>query len=401
MKPRERALKAIYLEEPDVVPVFDYDINSPVASKILGREAFIGIGAKFMIKYIKMLSEGKRDKLVKRMIEDRIDVYTKLKLDIIPVRLVPSKEYVPKVEWLGPYNWRVYIGEYDGKEIWFEYKACPESDIVGEYDSSIAREGLEGFETYVRFLESQEVEVDPTTLELVEYAVKKIGSEYLIMGDIDGTFPVGWSWIHVFLKALYQRPDLVRRYISRSTRYAVEHLKAMIDIGVEAASGGCDYAGKNGPFMSPRHFKEFILPALKEQVNVCHRRGVPYIKHTDGNIKPIEREFIVESGIDGYLAIEPIAGMDIGKLKREYGDRICLLGNVDCAYTLVFGTPEEVAKETREVIAKAADGGGLVVASSNSIHSGVKLENFLTMIRTARKYGRYPRIGRISSQRAP
>lgn len=83
MNSRERALTAIYLEEPDRVPVFDYDINSPVASEVLGREAMIGFGGRFQDLIHKMLAEGERDKLVHRMKVDRVDLYKKLKLDII------------------------------------------------------------------------------------------------------------------------------------------------------------------------------------------------------------------------------------------------------------------------------------------------------------------------------
>ena len=35
-------------------------------------------------------------------------------------------------------------------------------------------------------------------------------------------------------------------------------------------------------------------------------------------------------------------------------------------------------------------GGGLICMSSNSVHSGVKPENYLAMVRTIREFGRYP-----------
>jgi len=80
----------------------------------------------------------------------------------------------------------------------------------------------------------------------------------------------------------------------------------------------------------------------------------------------------VESGIDGYHSIEPRAGMDLGELKRKYGRRLTLLGNVDCARTLVFGSPEEIEAEVRECIRVAAPGGGYVLSSSNCIHRGCR-----------------------------
>jgi len=63
---------------------------------------------------------------------------------------------------------------------------------------------------------------------------------------------------------------------------------------------------------------------------------------------------------------------------------------VSCAFSLVSGTVEEVIQETKDVIKKAAKGGGLICMSSNSIHSGVKPENYLAMIKTIKEYGKYP-----------
>jgi len=88
-----------------------------------------------------------------------------------------------------------------------------------------------------------------------------------------------------------------------------------------------------------------------------------------------------------------MAGMDIGDAKAKFGDKVCLMGNVCCAFSLVTGTVEEVRQETKEVIRKAGKGGGLICMSSNSIHSGVKPENYVAMIKAIREYGKYPLEG--------
>jgi uroporphyrinogen decarboxylase len=110
----------------------------------------------------------------------------------------------------------------------------------------------------------------------------------------------------------------------------------------------------------------------------------------DGNIKPIADEVLLETGIDGYHSIEPTAGMDIGEIKFKYGDKITLLGNVDAAGVLVFGTPDEVKKATKEVVKIAAPGGGFVLATSNCFHGQIPLDNLYAMLEAAREYGNYP-----------
>ena len=134
-----------------------------------------------------------------------------------------------------------------------------------------------------------------------------------------------------------------------------------------------------------------VFPYLRRQVREVQKKGVKVILHCCGNTSLILDDLVNHVGINGYHAIEPMADMDIGMVKEKYGDKISLFGNVDCSHTLCLGTPEDVKKETIDVIKKAAYGGGLNVNSSNSIHNAVKLENFKAMIKTTHKHGNYAR----------
>jgi uroporphyrinogen decarboxylase len=59
-------------------------------------------------------------------------------------------------------------------------------------------------------------------------------------------------------------------------------------------------------------------------------------------------------------------------------------------HLLPFGTEAEVEASVRDTIAAAAPGGGYIISSSNSIHPGVKPENYIAMVKAAHKYGAYP-----------
>jgi uroporphyrinogen decarboxylase len=82
--------------------------------------------------------------------------------------------------------------------------------------------------------------------------------------------------------------------------------------------------------------------------------------------------------------------MDLKDVKEKYGDKICLAGNVDCRYVLPYGSEEDVRKDVRRCIDAAGKGGGFILASSNSLHANVKIENIYVMVDEARKYGKYP-----------
>jgi uroporphyrinogen decarboxylase len=191
------------------------------------------------------------------------------------------------------------------------------------------------------------------------------------------------------LMAIVEEPDLVRGLVQLSVEINIEMAREVARHGADFVFTGDDYAAAERPFMSPAAFREFFYPGLKRVVAGFHEAGLPIIKHSDGAILPLI-DMILDSGIDCLDPIDPIAGLDIGEIKRRYGDRVALKGNVDCAQTLTFGSEQAVVEETKEVIRKAADGGGLIVSSSNSIHSAVKPGNYLAMWNAIRMYGEYP-----------
>ncbi|MCS7185378.1 MAG: hypothetical protein N3B10_08155 [Armatimonadetes bacterium] len=187
----------------------------------------------------------------------------------------------------------------------------------------------------------------------------------------------------------YDNPRLAHELAEIVIDYKVRLMRRAIREGADAVVSGDDYANQHGTVMSPQHFREFVLPYLKRSIEAAHDEGVPFIKHTDGNIWAILDD-MVQAGIDALDPIEPAAGMDIGVVKAKYGDKIAVIGNVDCSFVLTRGTVEEVEEAVKETIAKASPGGGHILASSNSIHPAVKPENYKAMVEAARKYGRYP-----------
>ena len=53
-------------------------------------------------------------------------------------------------------------------------------------------------------------------------------------------------------------------------------------------------------------------------------------------------------------------------------------------------TPEFIKNYTKKLINEIAPGGGFILSSGHSINPAVKLENFLAMHETLKKYGTYP-----------
>ena len=192
-----------------------------------------------------------------------------------------------------------------------------------------------------------------------------------------------------YYKLMVKNPSFIDAVNKIALDYQLQYVTNCIDIGADIVFVNGDWAMTQGPMVSRKFTERYIAPPFQKIVQYAHSRGIPVIKHTDGNIWPIY-DIIINMGADGIHPIDPMAGMDIGEAKAKFGDKICLLGNVSCAFSLVSGTVDGVRQETKEVIRKAGKGGGLICMSSNSIHSAVRPENYVAMVETIREFGRYP-----------
>jgi uroporphyrinogen decarboxylase len=184
-------------------------------------------------------------------------------------------------------------------------------------------------------------------------------------------------------------PEFAHQLLDTVLETNIRIVRNAIRAGADGVVIADDYAGNDAPFFSPTVFRQFILPRLQRMVDAIHEEGGIAVKHSDGNLWPI-LDMIVDTGVDAINPLEPVAGMDIGTVKQKYGDRVCLIGNIDCSYVLSEASVEEVDAAVRECILRASLGGGHIMSSSNSIHSSVKPENYRTMIEATRKYGKYP-----------
>lgn len=186
-----------------------------------------------------------------------------------------------------------------------------------------------------------------------------------------------------------RNPALIDRLAKMIGDYYLKYIKNCMEVGADIMFITGDYATTKWPMLSREHFARHVIPVLKSLVDASKKLGAYVLKHTDGNIWPI-MDIIVDTGINGIHPIDPSAGMDLELAKKTYGSRVCLMGNVQCTHVLTWGTAEEVRQDVKRCIRQAARGGGLICMSSNSIHSAVKPENYVEMVKAIREYGKYP-----------
>jgi len=188
---------------------------------------------------------------------------------------------------------------------------------------------------------------------------------------------------------MFDDPQFVHDLAKKVLEFNLASMEQVHAAGADVLIVEDDIADKNMTLVSTEQFLEFINPYNRVLVEEAHRRGMKVMRHSDGNLWNI-MDILLDTGYDGLNPLEPQADMGLKKVKDYCGDRLCLIGNIDCIELLPSGTPEEVDQAVKQAIMDAGQGGGLVISSSNSLHPGTKPENCIAMFKAVEKYGKYP-----------
>jgi uroporphyrinogen decarboxylase len=216
---------------------------------------------------------------------------------------------------------------------------------------------------------------DPETALLQRYLRDLMGNDRMIGYHGDGTFSIpDGNEMCEFAYALADDPDSVRRQASKMADEAIERNKRRQEDGVDVLLLCADYCYNSGPFISPAMFREFVQPYLARIIEAARKDGLYTIKHTDGNIMPILDQ-LVECNPHALHSLDPMAGVDIREVKRLYGDKVCLCGNVHCA-ALQTGTDEEVTASAEYAMTYGKPGGGYIFTTSNIPFKGMPPERY-------------------------
>jgi hypothetical protein len=386
MNGKERVRLAFARQEADRVPTLELTVDDPTTTHVLGRPNLAGWGGRVRgLIQNQALIDGTITEFYRQRVQDEIELWRALDLDVYcQVAPIPREPSVP--EQIDGVSWR-FTDPETGQ--WTLTRYAPDSQMYDFVDSSLRQGGLPELARLTESLEGQEPSLDEWDFEPVDGILAGLGRDRFLLGHADVELGNTMDWAETFLIGLVQAPGLIHRYLDARLKRTLLVTEALLERGVDGIWGGYDWASNLGPVFSPRHFRQFVFPRLKQIVDLCHRYGAPYIKHTDGNVNSLLDD-LVAVGVDAFQAIEPRAGMDIAQLKKDYGEHLVLIGNVDCSTVLVDGPEDAVCAQTEEVIRSVAPGGGFLLSSSNSIHAGVKPKYFLAMLDTARQVGRYP-----------
>jgi uroporphyrinogen decarboxylase len=210
-------------------------------------------------------------------------------------------------------------------------------------------------------------------------------TDLFVMGQVGGPVSMLDEMLGMedYLVYCLTNPAEIRLIGERVMEYEVAKAKLFIDAGAEAILIADDIAFNAGAFLPPATMRELAYPLYREAVAAikAHRK-VPVVFHSDGDLRLLLPE-LAACGFDGLHSLQPSAGMDIAAVKREYGDALCLFGNIDLDWVMTMASPEEVARVTRATIQAASPGGGYVLSTCNTLIDAIPAANALAMYRSA------------------
>jgi uroporphyrinogen decarboxylase len=238
------------------------------------------------------------------------------------------------------------------------------------------------------------VQPNPDTFEecarLIEIIRQKTGERFFLMkhGDATCGIPNG-NQMNAFCLRLKDEPQQLKDEMEVAIARKLEEAERQKRLGGLDGFALCtDYCFNKGPFLSPQQFGEFVAPYLARLIQGYRELGYYVIKHTDGNIMPILDQ-LIDANPHALHSLDPQAGVDIAEVKRRCGDRVCLIGNVNCGL-LDSGSDEEVIESARYALQNGMPGGGYIYSTSNCIYTGMPLARYELMLEVWRKEGNYP-----------
>jgi uroporphyrinogen decarboxylase len=359
MTGKERILTALNVEQPDRVPLYIHGINE---APIIGIGRHLTEGLPDTTDFYEM-DDDQKMKLVDTLFLVHeafgVDGFTAFEIG----HEIPIDQQCVKDDW-----GIVYVRNPHGLPVAKGHPVQGPGDLDGFQSPQPRREHL----------------------LLLDLARERFQGSKALFWLMRGTFVRSWRLVGMenLMIQFFDNPEFVHRVAALVTDYNLKQLEMLAEAGLDVLVVEDDIANTHAPMISPEHFREFINPYNKQLVDRGHKLGLKVVRHSDGNLWSL-LDMLLETGYDGLNPLEPQADMNLKKVKAHCGDKICLLGNIDCLELLPVGTPEQVDAAVKQAIEDAAAGGGYIVCSSNSLHPAVNPENCIAMFEATKKYGRY------------
>jgi len=138
-------------------------------------------------------------------------------------------------------------------------------------------------------------------------------------------------------------------------------------------------------------FRRLAFPAVKRGIELAAQAGLPTHLHSCGQETALVQIMAEETDLTVIdpLEIPPMGDSDLADLKKRFGDKIVLKGNLHTVDVMLNGSTEDVIQASKKAIDDGAEGGRFILSTGDQCGRDTPDENLFAMVETARNYGMY------------
>ena len=378
MTSRERLLKVLNREMPDCVPVAP-DISNMIPAKLTGKpywELYLYKDPPIYMAYL--------DAVEKIGFDSLMDGY-------VPIYLGDDEEENYEEVIVKERDDRIITMKYDKDKSTIHKKEWLDSATVYHIDNPPSRgldpEALGIGKIPKEYKHIEGIKKVPEGAELLSLVKERMGDMGLV-GVFCGTSLLLHNEKEIFdfydnpQKYYDKRDSLLEKYTQRFSK-----LMALPDPPDFICTGGSGSL----VFQSPEIFRELAFPIVKHVTKLCKEHNIPSHIHSCGPETAIVRMCAEETDLTVIdpLEIPPMGDCDLAELKKKYGDKLVLKGNLHTTNVMLNGSVQDVIDASRKAIDDGAQGGGFILSTGDQCGRDTPLDNLYAMVETARTYGKY------------
>jgi len=145
-------------------------------------------------------------------------------------------------------------------------------------------------------------------------------------------------------------------------------------------------------FNTPAIVRDLGLPTLQEITRICKEAGIPSQIHCCGPERELVKMSALETDLSSInpLEITPMGDCDLAEIKRSFGHKLSLMGNLHTTEVMLRGSVKVVRRESLKAIRAAGENGGFILSTGDQCGRDTPDENIREMVRVVEEFGHYP-----------
>ncbi|MBN1864699.1 MAG: hypothetical protein JW808_07350 [Victivallales bacterium] len=144
-------------------------------------------------------------------------------------------------------------------------------------------------------------------------------------------------------------------------------------------------------FQTADILRQISLPAVKRVIELATAAGMPTHVHSCGPETALVKIMAEETGLTVIDPLEtpPMGDCNLMELKKLYGNKLTLKGNLHTTNVMLQGSVQDVVEASKKAIDDAREGGRFILSTGDQCGRDTPFENLYAMVETARTYGKY------------